>query len=484
MQGEAPQKYIRTYARDMATVQKGGTPDLVPLGSAAPALDATAAPRPAAPPPAAAVVTTYDKGLQEAAGRLQEQVAKSPAAVSWEKNAAERGAVLARLEEKARAQQYPTSPVPAQAPAPHVEIHAATPPAVLVAPPAGALSVPAYAPTFTLGIPGEPVPESQPVPPAPLAPSPPPAAAPVFAPPAPPREAPPPVPDTLHTYATDFSERVGESNASRAAILAAEADARPVTPVAAPAPRRSRGGARAAISIALVLVGVALVYVAYARFVANTGPVTLALAPSAPIFVDERETVSGSGAALVQAIEQANGRPLADGSIRLLYNPAATSTSVFNALGLAAPDVLLRNISAAGSMAGIASENGEQSPFFILSVSSYGDTFAGMLAWEPSMVNALGAFYPPRVAAAPAAATTTAASSTPGALNTPALSAVEQGFSDEVVANHDARVYRDSENRTILIYGYWDQQTLVITRDEATFGAILSRLANSRSTSS
>src|SRR5437762_3070475 len=28
---DAPQKYIRTYARDMATVQKGGTPDLVPL---------------------------------------------------------------------------------------------------------------------------------------------------------------------------------------------------------------------------------------------------------------------------------------------------------------------------------------------------------------------------------------------------------------------------------------------------------------------
>src|SRR3989344_4386148 len=32
--GNPPQKYIRTYARDIATVQRGGTPDLVPLGEA------------------------------------------------------------------------------------------------------------------------------------------------------------------------------------------------------------------------------------------------------------------------------------------------------------------------------------------------------------------------------------------------------------------------------------------------------------------
>lgn len=531
--GEAPQKYIRTYARDMATVQKGGTPDLVPLASAPLEKDATApqalvfappqkaastvkppaaaAPPPSRPPPQDAVVTTYDRGFRDAADRTETKVAKSPAGVAWEASAKERDAVRARLEEKARARNLPTTASAAKPAPPRVEIRANTPPAIAVAPPAGALSVPAYTTSFTLGVPGEPVPPPPPPPPEPVPqppapapaepefvaePNPVPAPEPFFIPPEPhPAPAPvaphapaaPPPPATLHTYATDFSDRVGETHASRVAILAAEADARQAAPVRPVPVRQAYGRARLYASIALVLLGTALLYGAYARFLATSGPVTLAFAPSAPIFVDDRETVSGSGPALLTAVEQAAGRPLADGTVRLLYDPSATSTSLFNALQLPAPDVLLRNVNADGSMAGIISENGEQTPFFILSVSSYGDTFAGMLAWESGsgatlpLVRALAALYPPRTDAAAQYDSTTTITVSPAPA--PLAPAIDQGFTDEVVANHDARVYRDSENRTILIYGYWDQSTLVIARDEAAFTAILARLANSHTSS-
>jgi hypothetical protein len=155
---------------------------------------------------------------------------------------------------------------------------------------------------------------------------------------------------------------------------------------------------------------------------------------------------------------------------------------------LPAPDILLRNVNAAGSMAGVINAGGEQSPFFILSVASYSDTFAGMLAWEDSgtgssMPQALIALFPPYPAlvVASSVATTTPAKSTkpqPVATTTPAVLLV---FHDEVVANHDARAYRDAASRTLLIYGYWNQTTLVIARDENTFSAILARLATSQS---
>lgn len=71
----------------------------------------------------------------------------------------------------------------------------------------------------------------------------------------------------------------------------------------------------------------------------------------------------------------------------------------------------------------------------------------------------------------------TVASST-AATTTPSLKA---GFHDEVVSNHDVRVYRDEEGRSIVLYGYWNQTTLIIARDAAAFAELLGRLATSHS---
>jgi hypothetical protein len=54
-------------------------------------------------------------------------------------------------------------------------------------------------------------------------------------------------------------------------------------------------------------------------------------------------------------------------------------------------------------------------------------------------------------------------------------------FVDEVIANHDARVYSDAGGE-VIVYGYWNQNTLVLARDTAAFTEIMSRLATSKST--
>lgn len=277
-------------------------------------------------------------------------------------------------------------------------------------------------------------------------------------------------------------ERMREKQASTATVLAAEQDAAPLLIQSQPE-NRSRSNLLYGIAGVILLIGGGVgAYVAYGRYFSANEPVVLAPTVFAPIFVDEHMPISGRGDALKQAIEQSVTRPLAQGAVRQLYLENTATTSVFAALKLPAPGVVLRNIAPAGSMAGVVNAGGTQSPFFILSVTSYSQTFAGMLSWESSMPRSLAAFFPAYPAASEKTiATTTAATSTPSVASaTPAVPASFAGFIDAMVANHDVRLYRDAARRTILLYGYWDQKTLVIARDEAAFTEILRRLATSR----
>lgn len=294
----------------------------------------------------------------------------------------------------------------------------------------------------------------------------------------------------LKTYADDFSQRMKEKHAVLATVLAAEQDAASGAPHGA-LEKTPRGNILYVVAgVVLLIAGITGAYIAYTRYLINLSPLILAPTVSAPIFVDEREEISGTQpAAILQAIEQSVTRTLAPGTVRLLYiaSLSAAPDSVFSSLHLSAPDILLRNINADGSMVGIVSAGGTaasggnvhsvQSPFFILSVVSYSDTFGGMLSWEPLMPRNLGQLfpsYPP-----PPVSTATATTTRPTTATTSAAS-TQPNFHDEVVSNHDVRVYRDEAGRSVLLYGYWNRTTLVIARDTAAFTEILQRLATSR----
>lgn len=284
---------------------------------------------------------------------------------------------------------------------------------------------------------------------------------------------PAPKPNPPETYSDDFALRMKEEHASTATVIAAEQDAAPVLMPPAPAPRSYKNLAYSVIGVLLLVAGAGGMYVAYGRYLSALAPVVLLPSASVPIFVDERDQLSGTGTALTQAVMQAAGRPLAGGSVRLL-SPEATTTTVFLALQPPAPNILIRNIAANGSMAGVVSAGGTQGLFFILAVSSYSNTFAGMLSWEPRLPRDLAKLFPPypEAASATSTATSTIATST-----SPALAA---GFTDASVANHDVRIYRDTAGRTVLLYGYWNRSTLVIARNEAIFSEVLHRLATTR----
>ena len=322
-----------------------------------------------------------------------------------------------------------------------------------------------------------------------------------------------PIPVPLETYASDFSDRMKATHASTATVLAAEQDAMYTSPQ-----EESRFSRKDFVyifaGILLLVAGGFGAYFAYVHYLSTNAPVISAPIIFAPIFVDEKEQISGTGAALLSAIEQSVNRPLSSGTIRLLYtenatvstsSPQATAgNSIFSMLRIPAPDIFLRNLQGTNSMTGVVNISGNQSPFFILSVASYGDTFSGMLSWEPSLTSDLGTLFPSfaesfggqasssviaTTIATTTTATTTSATATSSlsgsmllsASTTPKTPVFVAGFRDEIVNNHDVRVYRDTENRSILLYGYWNQSTLIIARDPSAFSEIMLRLASSRS---
>lgn len=305
----------------------------------------------------------------------------------------------------------------------------------------------------------------------------------------------PHTPAIVKTYASDFSEKVKETNATPITILAAEQDlatsesrmASQKTPVSLGSHLYILGG------IVLLALSGGGAYAAYTHYAGTMRPVLFDFSVSAPIFVDDREEIAGTKSVLMDAIAASVSRPITSGSVRMLYTASSTKNneSVFSALQLPTPDILRRNLRVPGSMAGVVRVGDSQSPFFVLSVDSYAETFSGMLTWEPDMQNHLKKLYPLASLQEPAttatsslvvAATTSAQRvRTATRLGAPSAKAKISKFADEVVANHDVRVYRDADGRGVLVYGYWDPETLIIARDTVAFTELLQRLATSRS---
>lgn len=305
----------------------------------------------------------------------------------------------------------------------------------------------------------------------------------------------------IETYEGDFSALVKEKQASPVAVLAAEQDSIRVSevtplPVENETDDKKKNLIFIGVGAALLLVGVVGVYFAYMYYVQRSAPVEVATGNTLPIFVDEEETMSGVGVSLIQQIKTYAEQDLPTGSVRALYNRGtSTPENILIALQAQAPGLLTRNIDPKKSMLGVIDVNGVQSPFFIFSVMAYGSTYSGMRSWEPRIRKDLEALFPPfpqpekviAPAAQPVASSTEYSATTSLALATttqysePAAPPADPtSFVDSTVLNHDVRMYRDSSGMTVMVYGYWDQKTLVIARDVAAMTELFQRLSTTR----
>lgn len=450
-----PSKLIRTYAKDVAALGHAGdvniaTPSapivketekakITESGVTMPEYDTSPVERPGASPkefPQEIV------DLKESDSEGIFTATKSPDAVPEPAPEPDRELILARLRAKVATERSAAISMPP----------ASEPPIRTAAPDFAAIAEPAL-----------PIPQvsKEPVPP-PSAPPPTPA---LESPPAPQPLAPP---SPIHTYSSDFSDHIDTAGATTFSVLAAQSDAGQ-TPARVP---QKRSFAPLIAGLAMLVIGVGAVAGAY--LFTRQGSVAPAAAnvPSLIPF-DESVHVQGTGQSLMQAISDVGQGGSVQGNVVVTYVTLATSSGsgipqpggvLIQDLGLSMPSILARNIDESSTV-GIVRAGAESRPFMVLKVNSYERTFAGMLAWEPTMATDLQIFYPSYSDMGTTSSTTA-----------PQTSA-SASFTDAVVSNYDVRVLRDSAGRSLMLYGYRGKDTLIIARDEAAFSALVARLS-------
>ena len=320
---------------------------------------------------------------------------------------------------------------------------------------------------------------------------------------------------SIETYQGDIEGVVKDKNISILSIAAAEAERRGSQQISGGAASTPSGmpGAKTLTSIALYVLGFvflagasgALAYI-LERPTSVGAP---AAAPTAPfIAVDDTKDITiaptatrASVMSTLTAAKEATALSLGLMS-RLLVTVASTTPSGTQGLEalsaqsfftLIAPDMpqaLLRAINP-NYLLGVHVYDNNQ-PFIIMSVDSYEQAYAGMLAWEPSMQQDLSPLFnytppvhiPEEQVGASTVSTSSPQANAAASTTPPASPVAPTGFVDSIVENHDARVIQNSTGDITLLWTFLDRNTLVITTQGATLREIISRLQEAPVTSS
>ncbi len=94
--------------------------------------------------------------------------------------------------------------------------------------------------------------------------------------------------------------------------------------------------------------------------------------------------------------------------------------------------------------------------FLLIKLNSFDNAFPGMLEWEKNMRDDILPIF-----------------ASPEILATTSPSAI---FSDITIQNKDARILKDSTGQTVLLYSFFDNNMLIITDNEMSLRAIISKL--------
>ncbi len=147
-----------------------------------------------------------------------------------------------------------------------------------------------------------------------------------------------------------------------------------------------------------------------------------------------------------------------------------SSTEFFERIEAEVPGSLTRSLEPM-MMLGVHVFDGNP-PFLIFKVNFYENAFAGMLQWEEDMQVDLAPLFGPAILIPQRPVEDES-----GGLGTQATLGQ---FTDEIVRNMEVRVLRNANDRIVLLYGFVDRNTLVITTNEFTFAEIVTRLSSRR----
>ncbi len=274
----------------------------------------------------------------------------------------------------------------------------------------------------------------------------------------------------IRTYKSDFASAVKRGGISIAKIAMSERARRFNLGRAEPGEvaTQNKGGVFVWLFTFILIAAVAgLSYLLWTNS-QNPTPITSGPTPPAPLIFAEYNVrvildpaADGTEVNVKSAIDAAVVKALSrEPSISNFYfvkNEASLNLNAFKAVtGLKLPERLTRNVKPE-FMFGAYGDGQSQSRFLILNVGAFDQVYAATLEWESSL----------------------AADILPLLYDGQQVNQVAgQRFGDKRIRNKDLRLVTDAAGQTFLLYTFLDQNTLLITTNEATFTKVFERFTN------
>ncbi len=262
----------------------------------------------------------------------------------------------------------------------------------------------------------------------------------------------------LRTYQGDVEEAMSKSNTSKADIFLAEQKRKDSTILEPERKINNEARNKFFIIIGSILLLLGILTVGSVYYIQSNKKVVLDQQTRALIGFTEEKIMQVSGSPREQLLSNLNTEKLSfkqPVNSVLYINTVDTGglpadiQSILQLITPNIPDSFIRSLDTK-YMIGVYSFDTNE-PFIILKIADYPSAFAGMLKWEKYAVSDIGQLFNIQ------------------------RSTTTPEFIDEAFRNEDLRVLKSASNKTILLYSFIDKNTLVITKNENIFTAIVSK---------
>jgi hypothetical protein len=302
----------------------------------------------------------------------------------------------------------------------------------------------------------------------------------------------------LRTYKSDVEDifKRGQLSAARVVFAEKKRKEQNPTPVETLPAGKSRLSRPAIIvSFFLIIIGVSLIF--YALKLKQPEEVDLPVVYPSLISVESKKGLNAAGldrARLIAAVSTLKkSSPLPLGAVTQLiliknttpapteanptpkpFKEAITVAEFLNLLQTKAPPFLVRALRDEFVL-GVHGYAGNQ-PFLIFKIQSFENAYAGMIAWEETLLDDLGPLITREVTNWPLTDNdSTATSTNPADAKAVVIPGQDFSFRDLIVRNLDTRVKMD-KGEIVFLWSFPDRETLVITNNDRTFRDIVARL--------
>lgn len=275
----------------------------------------------------------------------------------------------------------------------------------------------------------------------------------------------------IRTFEGDMAEAIARGKESLVSIQQAEVARRDAIKVLGPKPiepESRRGLIYTTLAVVLLALGGAGVWYSYSTYTEKTALPVVVLPENQFIPAESLTNVNASTLsrdALILTVTNARAKTHGAAETEQLQflrgsgadSELLTTSDFLVRLNAHASSELVRGL---GPLFMFGLTGTPTHSFMLVQVSSFQLAFPGMLDWEAGLASDILPLFASQAVAE----------------NIP----TGAGWSDVTIGNRDARILKDPNNNTVLLYAFFDTDYLIITDTEETFRTIVNRLQSQK----